>query len=50
MKEIEINQTEKIKGYGSIEKTVKPQGNGAMILVPKSWTGKRVKVILIEPL
>lgn len=29
-------------------KTVKPQGNGAMILVPKDWIGKEVIVILDE--
>ncbi len=50
MDKIEIEQKETIKSYGSIDKTVKPQGNGAMVLVPKNWTGKRVKVILIEPL
>lgn len=48
MKKIEINQSEKIKSFGSIDKIVKPQGNGAMVLVPKSWIGKRVKVILME--
>jgi len=38
----------KIKGYEATTKTVKPIGNGAMIHVPKSWTGKKVKAILIE--
>ena len=50
MEKIEIEQIEKIKSYGSIDKTVKPQGNGAMVLIPKKWVGKRVKVILIEPI
>lgn len=46
MEQIEI-ETEKITAYDTIEKTVKPQGNGAMVLVPKNWIGKRVKVILL---
>jgi len=40
----------KLSGYEFLEKTVKPQGNGAMVLVPKAWVGKRVKVVLVEPL
>ncbi len=50
MKEVEITQTEKIQSYGSIEKNVKPYGNGAHVNIPKQWLGKRVKVILIEPI
>lgn len=34
----------------SMDKTVKPQGNGAMAQVPKAWVGRRVKVVLLEPL
>lgn len=33
-----------------VEKTVKPEGNSGRVYVPKSWVGKRVKVVLIEPL
>lgn len=29
-------------------KTVKPQGNGAMVLLPKDWIGKEVIIILPE--
>ena len=35
---------------GSLDKTVKAYGNGSMVLVPKNWAGKRVKVVLLEPL
>jgi putative transposon-encoded protein len=32
----------------SLIKTAKPQGNGALVLVPKRWIGKRVQVILLS--
>jgi putative transposon-encoded protein len=35
--------------YGDREATVKPIGNSAHVLVPKSWIDKRVMVILQEP-
>jgi hypothetical protein len=35
--------------YGEREGTVKPIGNSAHVLVPKSWVDKRVMVILQEP-
>jgi putative transposon-encoded protein len=37
-----------IEGLEAIEKTVKPQGNGAMALVPKQWVGKQVQIILLD--
>lgn len=37
-----------IDGSEVIEKKVKPQGNGAMVLVPKQWIGKLVKIILLD--
>jgi len=36
--------------FDEIEKTAKNQGNGAMVLVPKRWAGKKVKVLLLEEL
>ncbi len=36
--------------YGDREGTVKPIGNSAHVLVPKSWIDKKVMVILREPL
>lgn len=38
----------KTEAYGTIDKIVKKQGNGAMILVPKTWLGKSVRVLLLE--
>lgn len=35
-------------GYDVVEKRATRQGNSAHILVPPSWTGKRVKAILVE--
>lgn len=39
-----------VKNYGSREKEVKTFGNGAHVTVPRGWMGKKVKVLLIEPL
>lgn len=36
--------------YEVVEKTVKSSGNSGRIYVPKTWIGKRVKVLLIEPI
>lgn len=38
----------KIQGYQVIEKRVTKQGNGARVLVPVAWMGRRVKVILLD--
>lgn len=46
--EKEYEMTVKVKGYKSVTKTVKKLGNGAMVIVPKSWLGKKAKVILLE--
>lgn len=35
-------------GVKEIEKTVKRSGNGAVIHVPKDWTGQRARAKLIE--
>lgn len=37
-----------IEGYQAIEKTAIKHGNGAHILVPLAWVGRRCKVILLE--
>lgn len=31
-----------------IERTVKPTGNGAQVLVPKAWMDRRVAVVKLE--
>jgi putative transposon-encoded protein len=34
-----------IEGHEVVEKTVKPTGNGAHVLVPRRWLGATVKVV-----
>lgn len=36
-----------IHGEETIEKEVKPQGNGAHVIVPKDWIGAQVKITRI---
>jgi len=38
-----------IKGYEVREKTVTKTGNSGHVMVPPSWIGKRVKIILLDP-
>ncbi len=38
----------RMEGYEVVEKTVKLSGNGAQVYVPKHWSNKKVKVVLIE--
>jgi len=38
-----------IRGYAVLEGTVKPYGNSAHVAVPRRHTGKRVKIVVIEP-
>jgi len=40
----------KITAYQIVEKTVKQSGNSGRVYVPIDWVGKKVKVVLIEPL
>jgi len=40
----------KIEAYQIVEKVVKLSGNSGRVYVPIDWVGKRVKVVLIEPL
>ena len=39
-----------ITGYEVREKTVVKSGNSGHILVPPTWIGKRVKIILLDSL
>ena len=39
-----------INAYQIIEKIVKPSGNSGRVYVPINWVGKKVKVVLLEPL
>lgn len=36
--------------YQVIEKVVSRGGNSGRVYVPSEWVGKRVKIVLIEPL
>jgi putative transposon-encoded protein len=38
------------EGYELIERIVKPTGKGAHVYLPKDWEGKKVQIILSEPL
>ena len=40
----------KFTGYVYIEKPAKNGGNSARVFVPKAWAGKRVAVVLLEPI
>lgn len=40
----------KSKIYDLETKTVKKSGNGGVVYLPPSWIGRKVQVLLIEPL
>jgi len=42
--------TYRIQGYEILTKTVTASGTSARIWLPPRWVGKRVKVILIDPI
>ncbi len=39
-----------LEGYSTTEKTVKAAGTSGRVYLPKEWVGKRVQIILLEPL
>lgn len=39
----------KIHAYEILEKEVKKAGNTGRVYLPRSWIGKKVKVVLVEP-
>ena len=39
----------KMTGYEVIEKIAKPCATSARILVPRSWIGKRVRIVRLDP-
>jgi len=39
----------RMEGYEVVEKTAKQCATSARVLVPKSWIGKRVRVVRLEP-
>lgn len=46
--EVEDGDVFLISGEETIEKEVKPQGNGAHVIVPKRWRGAQVKITRIS--
>jgi putative transposon-encoded protein len=45
-----VSMKVELEAYQVIEKEVKSSGNSGRVYVPKEWVGKRVKVLLIDPL
>jgi len=39
-----------VDGYEALEKVVTASGNSGRIYAPSDWIGKKVKLILLEPL
>jgi len=39
-----------LEGYEVIDRVVKPLGNSAYAQAPKSWAGKKVSLVLLEPI
>jgi putative transposon-encoded protein len=37
-----------MEGYEMIEKTAKPSGTTARVLVPRHWMGKKVRIVRLE--
>jgi putative transposon-encoded protein len=40
----------RLEAHQVIEKVVKSSGNSGRVYVPKEWVGKRVKVLLLDPI
>jgi putative transposon-encoded protein len=39
-----------VRAYQVIEKVVKASGSSGRVYVPPDWIGKRVKILLLEPI
>jgi putative transposon-encoded protein len=39
-----------VEAYEAIEKVVTASGNSGRVYAPKEWIGKRVKLLLLDPL
>ena len=39
----------RMEGYEVVEKVAKPCATSARVLVPKSWVGKRVRIVRLDP-
>ena len=47
---IKLGMKIEVEAYQVIEKIVKSGGNSGRVYVPVNWIGKRVKILLMEPL
>lgn len=36
--------------YGMVDRVVGPAGHSGRVHVPKAWVGKRVRVLLLDPI
>ena len=39
----------RMEGFEMVEKLAMPSGTTARVLVPRSWVGKRVRVVRVDP-
>jgi len=39
----------RMEGFEMVEKIAMPSGTTARVLVPRSWIGKRVRVVRVDP-
>lgn len=39
----------RMEGFEIVEKVAMPSGTTARVLVPRSWIGKRVRVVRVDP-
>lgn len=39
-----------LKAYAMLDKEAKSSQGGARVFVPKEWAGKRVRVLLLDPI
>jgi putative transposon-encoded protein len=38
-----------VEGYAVLDKTVTREGSSGRVYVPRTWAGKRVSVVLLDP-
>ena len=47
---MQLGMKVEVRAYQVIEKVVKASGNSGRVYVPAEWIGRRVKVLLMDPL
>ena len=48
--EMQPSMKVEVRAYQVIEKVVKASGSSGRVYVPPEWIGKRVKILLLEPI